>query len=285
MPAVAKVSLGIGIACAGFVLWLTLGSWFTTPEGYRTVVTRLGAVTEVYAPGFHWKAPFLDDAYDISIQPQKTLIEKMETYSRDQQTAFLRVSVNWHVVEAKVKEMYSGYGSLSTVQSVLLTPKIYEHVKTVFGGFNAETAIQSRGKLNVDTTTALSRAVGDVIQIESVQIEDIAFNDSYIKSIDERMQAEVEVGKLAQNAAREKYQADIALTQAGAKAGAAKLNAEATAYAAKIQGEAEAGSIRARGAALADNPLLVEWAKAEKWDGKLPLTMVPGQAVPFVNVK
>jgi hypothetical protein len=25
--------------------------------------------------------------------------------------------------------------------------------------------------------------------------------------------------------------------------------------------------------------------QAEKWDGKLPTTMVPGQTVPFINVK
>ena len=46
-----------------------------------------------------------------------------------------------------------------------------------------------------------------------------------------------------------------------------------------------AGERRAKGAALRDNPALVALIQAEKWDGKLPATMVPGSSVPFLNVK
>jgi hypothetical protein len=52
-----------------------------------------------------------------------------------------------------------------------------------------------------------------------------------------------------------------------------------------LQGDAEAHSINARGRALAQNPALVELIQAEKWNGVLPTTMVPGQTVPFINVK
>jgi regulator of protease activity HflC (stomatin/prohibitin superfamily) len=88
------------------------------------------------------------------------------------------------------------------------------------------------------------------------------------------MLAEVEVQKVQQNAEREKVQAEILVIQAKAEADAKKL-----------QGEAEAYAINARGKALRDNPALIELVQAEKWDGKLPTTMVPGQAVPFINVK
>jgi hypothetical protein len=53
----------------------------------------------------------------------------------------------------------------------------------------------------------------------------------------------------------------------------------------KLQGDAEAHAINARGKALRDNPSLIQLVQAEKWDGKLPTTMVPGQTVPFINVK
>jgi hypothetical protein len=52
-----------------------------------------------------------------------------------------------------------------------------------------------------------------------------------------------------------------------------------------LQGDAEAHAINARGKALRDNPSLVELVQAEKWNGVLPTTMVPGSAVPFINVK
>jgi hypothetical protein len=52
-----------------------------------------------------------------------------------------------------------------------------------------------------------------------------------------------------------------------------------------LTGNAEAEAINARGRALRDNPTLIELVSAERWNGVLPTTMVPGAAVPFVNVK
>ncbi len=48
--------------------------------------------------------------------------------------------------------------------------------------------------------------------------------------------------------------------------------------------DAEASAIRARGAALRDNPTLIELVQAERWNGILPTTMIPGSTVPFLNV-
>ena len=56
------------------------------------------------------------------------------------------------------------------------------------------------------------------------------------------------------------------------------------AYSTKVKGEAEAEAIRARGAALRDNPDMIKLIQAERWNGILPTTMVPGAALPFVNV-
>ena len=41
---------------------------------------------------------------------------------------------------------------------------------------------------------------------------------------------------------------------------------------------------RRRAAALANNPLLVELPEAEKWDGQLPTSMIPGSTVPFLEL-
>lgn len=59
---------------------------------------------------------------------------------------------------------------------------------------------------------------------------------------------------------------------------------QAEAEATKLRGAAEATAIRARGEALRDNPSLVGLVQAERWDGKLPATMVPGSALPMLNL-
>src|SRR5260370_10510294 len=108
--------------------------------------------------------------------------------------------------------------------------------------------------------------------------------------------AEVGVQKLKENAEREKGQAQITVPQANAKANAVRaeaqakadatgLNGEAKASNIKITGEAEAAAIEARAKALGTNPNLVTLVQAERWNGVLPTTMVPGSAVPFVSVK
>jgi hypothetical protein len=47
----------------------------------------------------------------------------------------------------------------------------------------------------------------------------------------------------------------------------------------------EAAAIEARAKALGTNPNLVTLVQAERWNGVLPTTMVPGSAVPFVSLK
>lgn len=101
---------------------------------------------------------------------------------------------------------------------------------------------------------------------------------------------------MQQNAEREKVQAQIAVTLANAKANAVRaeaqanadatmLNGEAQASNIKLTGEARAAAIEARAKALGTNPNLVTLVQAERWNGVLPTTMVPGSAVPFVSIK
>ena len=98
------------------------------------------------------------------------------------------------------------------------------------------------------------------------------------------MKAEVEVTRLEQNLKREIVQADIVRTQANGKADAIRATAKAEADAIILRGNAEATAIKARAEALKSDPALIELVKAEKWDGKLPVTMIPGQSVPLIGI-
>ena len=82
---------------------------------------------------------------------------------------------------------------------------------------------------------------------------------------------------------KEKVNAEIALTQAQGQANSNLARARAEAEATRLKGEAEATAIKARAQALAQNQDLVELTKAERWDGKLPTTMIPNSAVPFLT--
>ncbi len=291
-------------------LTIVFGSWYTIDQTQRGVLLRNGAFVEVVQPGLHFKWPWIDSVAKIDMQTHTFAWSKMEAYSADQQPANLKVSVTLHVAGDKVPEMYSRFrGDQQAAIDRTIAPHLNEKVKVVFGQYTAARAISARGQLNADAAKALTEVIAydPVFSIESVQIEDIAFSSDYIKSVEQRMQAEVEVQRLQQNLAREKVQAEIVVTQAKAKADAVRADAQAQSDAIRFRGDAdgaaikargtgeasaiqakgaaEATAIRAKGDALGQNPGLIPLMQAERWDGKLPVTMVPGGAVPMLSLQ
>jgi len=283
---IMNATVGIGGAVFAGLVALTVlgGSWYTVDEGYRGVALRNGAVIGTAEPGLGFKMPLIDSVVDISVQSQAQMYENVLAYSRDQQTAGLNISVNYRFPADQVETIYREYGGEAGVLARLLDRQVLEEVKNVFGKFNAATAIQERERLAAEVQMAIQSAVIGPIAVESVQIENIDFSEAYEQSIEARMLAEVEVQKVRQNAEREKVQAEIKVIQAQADADARVAQATAEAEAITLTGEAEADAIKAKGAALRDNPSLIELVQAERWNGILPTTMIPGSTVPFLNV-
>jgi len=267
------------------LLVIANAGFYTIDQGERGVVLQYGAVVGTAEPGLGFEIPFISKVVKISVQNRSQLYEHVSTYSRDQQPADITMSVNYRLPADQVAKIYAEYGGEDGVVHRLIDRRVYEQIKNVFGQFNAVTAIQDRSRLNAQTEAAIRAAVQGPVIIDSVQIENIDFSKAYEESIENRMLAEVEVQKIQQNAAREKVQAEITVTQAKARADAVRAEAEADATATRLAGEAEADAIRAKGAALRDNPELINLTAAEKWNGQLPTTMVPGSAVPFLGVK
>ena len=276
--------VGAGFA-ALFVLTVLLGSWYTIDERQRGVLLRNGKLVGVVQPGLGFKVPFIDNVVTMSTETRLLRLDKEAVYSKDQQPANITISVNWRVAESNVDEVYTQYTGLRGVQDRVIIPRVRDELKNVMGRYNAVTSIQERTRLGSDIKAAILASTQGPFIIENVAVEDVDFSDAYEKSIEQRMLAEVEVERLRQNAQREKVQGEIVVTQAKAQADAVKARAEAEAEAIRLRGDAEAGAIRARGDALRANADLVALTAAEKWNGQLPHTMVPGGALPFVQVK
>ena len=209
--------IGVGVLIGLSILF---GSWYTIDQGERGVILRYGAIASTAEPGLGFKLPMIDSVVRISVQSKAVVYDKMEAYSRDQQPADIKLSVNYRIPADRVQDVYSNYGGEDGLLSRLIERKVFEETKTVFGRFNAVTAIQERGRLNAEVATAIQEGVFGPVLIDSVQIENIDFSESYEASIEQRMLAEVEVQRLRQNAEREKVQAEITVTQANAQADA-----------------------------------------------------------------
>jgi regulator of protease activity HflC (stomatin/prohibitin superfamily) len=288
----------IGVVVALIVILIIGGgSWYTVDQTERGVLLRNGAVVGTAQPGLGFKLPLFDSVEKVSVKTATYTWDKMNSYSFDQQPADLKISVTLRAAPEKVADLYAKFGRLDAAVNQVVSPVVNQQVKVVFGRYTAVKAIQERGALNGAIKDAITDTLkyDPMIIIESVQLENIEFSQNYLHSIEQRMLAEVEVQKLQQNAEREKVQAQITVTQATAKANAVRaeaqanaeatrLNGEARASNIKVTGEAEAAAIKARAEALGSNPSIIALTQAERWNGVLPTTMVPGSAVPFVSI-
>lgn len=276
------VALGVVV-----LLFLTtfFGSWYTVDQGDRGIVLLFGKVQTVSSPGLHFKLPYVMSVVKVSTRDSVQNYDNVESYSQDQQPTFLRLSVNYRIPEDRVTEVYARYGSQEAMVSTLIDRQVYDATKIVFGKYSASRAIQQRGTLVEEFKSAVINSISGPVEIQSVQVENIKFDDSYEAAIRDRMSKEVAVQAKLQEAEKAKAQAAITVTNATAEANSKKLAAEAEASAIRMRGQAEADAIRAKAAALGTNPEMVSLLIAQLWDGHLPQMMPPGGTVPFVNLK
>ena len=87
----------------------------------------------------------------------------------------------------------------------------------------------------------------------------------------------------AKNAATQmaqQRQNEVAQTQAEAAKRVAQAKGEADSILLTTQAQAQANEILAKSI----TPELVKYRALDKWDGKLPMTMIPGSSVPFISI-
>lgn len=267
-------------------VFVSAGSFYTVDEGEKAVITRNGAVTAVAEAGFHTKTPFIDDVHSVSLRDGVISFDDIKAYTKDGQTATVhKISISYRAKPSTehVTEIYTRYGTVDNAVSQMVTRRVGETLETVFGQFNADSAIQRRAELGVEFSKRI-KDVGGPVEILAAQIENFSLPDTYEQNIEAKMTQEVEVKKLEQKALQAKINAEIAVTDAQAVADSNLAKARASAEGVRLQGEAEAAAIKAKSDALAQSPNLVELTKAERWNGALPTTMVPGATLPFMKM-
>ncbi|MCH1920305.1 prohibitin family protein [Shewanella sp. A3A] len=289
MPLPSKVSSGpsiaaiIAIIVVLVLLGLSFSSWYTVDQGERGVHLRNGKIIGIAEPGMSFKMPLFDKVIKISTQTHTVSYDRLQAYSRDQQPATIRASVTFRVPESKVAEVYANFKTIDAMVERLVDRQVPNQIENIFGQYTAISAVQERVKFVIDVSDALKVSVQGPIEITSVQVENIDFSSAYEKSVEDRMRAEVEVQTQKQNLEKERVSAEIAVTKAQAEADSQLARAKAEAEAIRIKGEAEAAAIKSRAEALAKNQDLIELTKAEKWDGRLPSTMLPNSTLPYFN--
>jgi len=275
--------ISIPIIIVGVVALIVVWSSFIRiDEGDVGVKLRFGQAVDTLHPGLQFLVPFVETVTVFSTRTQKRSYQNVAAYSKDIQEATNLVSVNYRIDPAKAIEVYSRYG-IAYADSII-DPVVFKRFKEIFGKYDAREIVNLRDKLGLEIENNIRGNMPDGILIEGVQIENIDFSDDYEKAIEGAAQAEAAVRKARQELEQKKVDAEKVVVQATADATARVTAAKAEAEGIRLKGEAEAAALQAKSAALRDNPSYVALTAAEKWDGKLPTTFVPGSTVPFVTI-
>lgn len=283
-PASRLFSL-IGIAVAAVVcLTVMFGSWYTVDAGERAVVLRNGAVVDEAGPGLHFKTPWVESIERFEVRTTKYKEPAFEAYSKDIQPASVSMSVNLHVDPGKVREIYTQYGS--GYGDRIVVPATLQAAKEVFGKYAAADIVNQRDKIAADVQADLEKKLGpNGVVIETVQIEDIKFSAAFVQSIEQRMQAEIMVKQKEQQLRSAEVDAQTAAAKATGEANAVKAKADGDSYATTVNAKADAEAIRIKSDALRTSPNFVQLTLAQKWDGKMPSTMLPNGATPLLDFR
>ena len=270
----------IAIAVGVIVVWM---SYTPIDEGDVGVKLRWGQAVGTLEPGFNIVIPFMESVVRFPTRTQKyTFPELLNAYSKDIQAADNKVSVTYSIERKKAIEVYSSYGQ--DFVNTIITPIVNKRFKEVFGKYEAEKIVNDRQRLGDEIQDSVRKNMPPGIVIGGVQIENIQFSKTYEDAREEAASAEAAVNKARQQLEQKKVDAERVVVQATADATARITAAKADADAIRLKGDAEAAALQAKAAALRDNPGYVALTAAEKWDGKLPTTFVPGSAVPFVTL-
>lgn len=187
------------------------------------------------------------------------------------------IGISYNIEPSKVPLVFQKYrkGVLeitdiylrNMVRDALVTAASDQPIETVYG--------KGKAALITEVENTVRGQVGAIgINIERIYwAGDIRLPDAVTASLNAKIKA-------TQDAIRVENE----VQQARAEAQKVIAKAEGDAKGTLLRAESEAKAISLRAAALRENASLVELTAVEKWDGKLPVNIYGGSAVPFINV-
>jgi prohibitin 2 len=256
--------------------------------GNRGILVQFGNVdTDVSLDeGLHFVVPFRDNVVQMEVRTQK-IVESATSASKDLQDVSTQVALNYHVNPDRAQVLYQQLGP--DYANRVIVPAIQESVKQVTARFNAEELITNREtvKNQIEEQIKARLAPYNVV-VDALSITEFAFSQQFTTAVESKVEAQ----QRALQAQNELRRIQIEAQQNEAKAiGEQKANiarAEGIKQSNVLQAEGEAQAITIIDQQLRNNPTYLEWLKATKWDGKLPLVTGGGSDgqgnTPFIDI-
>ena len=258
-----KASPGLAAGLLLVVAVVSFESITIVPAGHRGVQVTMGTVNPtVLESGWQFVNP-ISSVKDVNIQIQRSTMEGAAAGTKDLQQVHTDIVVNYRLSPEKVALIYRDFG-LNIVDKVL-QPALNEAFKSVTGHYTSEELITKRDEVSQAILQQVRTKVAQFdINIDNVSLVNFGFSQAYQQAIEQKVIATQQKQKAEQDLQR--------------------IEVEAKSRIAQAEGEAKAISIQAQAIQSQGGQAYVQLQWIEKWDGKMPNTVVNGTQGMMLNM-
>lgn len=262
-----KLFITLGIIFACFIALLIINPFTIVGAGERGVVLTWGAFNgQVFDPGIHLLIPIAQSVVKMNVRTEKLSIDASEAYSHDLQNVKIESALNYNLDPKQVGVIYQQYGM--EYEQKILYPNLEASIKQTVAKYSAEEILSKRGDVQTEIEDAFKRSIPTDFTVTKYALVNESFSPTYEAAIEAKQVAQQNAEKAENELKQAKIDAESRIAQAQAEAQAIKLQSEAANNDKYVNLKA----------------LDVQLEAIKKWDGRLPTQMVPGGAVPFVNL-
>ena len=249
---------GIAIFAVG-VIW---SSFTIVPAGHVGVQITMGEVNQtVLNEGAQFVNP-ISNVKHVDVRLARANLNGASAGTKDIQQVHTDIVINYRLTPAKVPHIYKEFGL--DVDTKVLGPAINESFKSAVGHYTSEELITKRDAVNADIVARLTEKLSPFnIVVNNVSLVNFGFSKAYQDAIEQKV-----IATQAKLRADQDYE---------------RIQVEAKSRIAQAKGEAEAIAIQASAIQHQGGAAYVQLQAIEKWNGKLPDTVL-GNNIPFINV-
>lgn len=268
------------------------------PAGFVGVVYNMngGVDGEILTQGWHVVSPTKKvTTYSIGIEQsylsseQKGDSKEDESFSiptSDGKTVRVNLEFSYRFDEARVAETFIMFKGKSgeTIKDTFIKPKIVAWTQEVSANYPVTDIFgDQRTAINAELDVYLKEKFDKYgIVIDTVNFTDISVDDETAAAIQKKVtaQQELELANIEAQTAKIQAEKDKQVAQIAAETQV--IQAEAEAEAIRIAAQAEADANREIAASLTGE--LIDYTKAQQWDGKLPSTVLGGDGAYMLDL-
>lgn len=264
---------------------------YRVDTGEVALITQYGKIVRTENAGLHFKSP-LENKTIFNMREQALsygdqnatdeIVGGKTAYTKDQQTVTAGINVTYRLTDPA--KIYSEFGSSENLINNIVNRRVHQTLEIVFSRYRVLEVSEHRQQISNEYFRELKESLaGFPIDITSAQLI-IQFDKSYEAMLAKSQESNVEYQKQQRLLEAKRIEVQRSELEAEMNAKIKRMNAAAEADRVRALAQAEADAIRLKGEMLEKNPNIVHLNAVEKWNGQLPVQMIPGSTVPFINV-